>query len=74
MVTSGQAVRRAKYMEIKLLCTAMFDGTVVKLGLGVGGVAPGPVLVSIRVAAVVLCQVAVRVGARVDPAQQSPES
>lgn len=52
----------------------MFDGTVVKLGLGVGGVAPGPVLVSIRVAAVVLRQVAVRVGAGVDPAQQSPES
>ena len=47
--------------------TALFDGAVVKLGLGVGGVAPGSVLVPVRVAAVVLRQVGVRVGARVDP-------
>ena len=54
--------------------TALFDGAVVELGLGVGGVAPGAVPVPIRVAAVVLRQVAVRVGARVDPGTTtSPE-
>lgn len=39
------------------LHTTLFDGAVVKLSFGVGGVAPGPVLVPIWITAVILCQI-----------------
>lgn len=42
------------------VCTTLFDGTVVKLSFGVGGVAPGSVLVPIWVTTVVLCQIGFR--------------
>lgn len=42
------------------LHTALFDGAVVKLGFGVAGVAPGPVLVPIWIATVVLRQIGLR--------------
>lgn len=40
--------------------TTLFDSTVVKLSFGVGGVAPGPVLIPIRITTVVLCQIGLR--------------
>lgn len=40
--------------------TTLFDGAVVKLCFGVRGVAPGPVLVPIRITTVVLCQIGLR--------------
>ena len=65
-VSTGQSARRTSGQRSRAR-TALFDGAVVELGLGVGGVAPGSVLVPVRVAAVVLRQVGVWVGARVDP-------
>lgn len=49
------------------LHTALFDGAVVKLGFGVGGVAPGPVLVPIWIATVVLRQIGLGMRPRVYP-------
>lgn len=60
-MTIPTATKRAQ------LHTALFDGAVVKLGFGVGGVAPGPVLVPIWVATVVLGQIGLRMRPRVYP-------
>lgn len=49
------------------MCTTLFDGTVVKLGFVVRGVAPGSVVVTVRVAAVVFCQIGIWMRPRVYP-------
>lgn len=47
--------------------TTLLDGTVVKLCFGVSRIAPGPMLISIWIPTVVLCQVGLRVCLWVDP-------
>lgn len=47
--------------------TTLLDSAVVKLSFGVGGVAPGSVLVPVWITTVVLCQIGLRMRPRVYP-------
>lgn len=53
--------------QVEKICTALFDGTVVKLCFVVCGVAPGSVMVTIWVATIVFCQIGIWVRSWVYP-------